>query len=166
MILDLGLAVFFFMYPLLNLSNSTSLYEFYLRVPEQYSFYLLTSIIIFIVVGLLILLASYYLVKWSNLGFSTLLRTRVFLYYGIIFFIGQIVISIGLFQSGIVFLNIRNRSYILTKDVNAINSALLIINFGFFILFIALIVEIIGCFIFYFRINRFRNNNLLNANLN
>ena len=158
MVLDLGLAVFFYMYPLLNLTNSTSLSEFYIKVPKQYGLYLFTSIIIFIVIGILILSASYYLTEWSNLGFSTFLRTRTFLYYGIIFFIGQIVISIGLFQTGIVFQNIVSRSYIITKDVNAINSALLVINVGFFILFIALIVEIVACCVFYFRIHSFSNN--------
>ena len=40
MVLDLGLAVFFYMYPLLNLTNSTSLSEFYIKVPKQYGLYL------------------------------------------------------------------------------------------------------------------------------
>ena len=158
MIMDLVLAIFFYTYPLLNVGdNISSLSEFYLKVPEQYSFYLFFALIFFIVIGILILVASYYLVKWSNFGLSTFNRTKVFLYYGIIFIIGQIIIGISLFQTGIAFEKIERRTFILSTDVNSIHSALIIVNLGFLILLLALIVEIVACFILYFRIQHLEN---------
>lgn len=151
-VLEAIVAVVDITYPQPSTSQITTTQDA-INVINQYLSHLFLILFLNILLSILIFILAYYFTHWFNENVSQYNQTQAFLYYGILYAVGNIVTSIGLYNffnalSG-VDLNSSNANQQLSS---ALGSAILLL-IGSLLLIVALITGIVAGFKIYNRAN-------------